>query len=160
MDKIYFKGLNGVRFFAALMVIVAHVEAFKKFAQLPNIGDAKVIRHLGPQGVKIFFVLSGFLITYLLLSEMKVKGQIAVKKFYVRRILRIWPLYFLIAILGLFLLPQVFSPDYFPQKVYPHFAVKAILIFLMLPNVVYLVFGHIFSLGILWSIGTEEQFYL
>lgn len=160
MEKIYFKGLNGIRFVAAFMVIVAHIEGFKKFAQLPNIRGNNIIAQLGPQGVKIFFVLSGFLITYLLLSEVKAKIRIDIRKFYIRRILRIWPLYFLIALLGLFAFPQFFSPEYFPAKTHPQFEVKALLTFLMLPNVVYLVFGHIFSIGVLWSIGTEEQFYL
>ncbi|MDZ4844930.1 MAG: acyltransferase [Chitinophagales bacterium] len=160
MEKIYFKGLNGIRFIAAFMVIVAHIEGFKKFAQLPNIRNNNIISQLGPQGVKIFFVLSGFLITYLLLSEVKVRSGIDIKKFYIRRILRIWPLYFFIALLGFFVLPQFFSPDYFPEKIHPHFDIKLLLTFFMLPNVVYLVFGHMFSIGVLWSIGTEEQFYL
>ena len=160
MEKIYFKGLNGIRFIAALMVIVAHIEGFKKFAQLPNIRGNNIISQLGPQGVKVFFVLSGFLITYLLLSEVKARGSISIRKFYVRRILRIWPLYYFIAALGFFALPLFFSPDYFPGKLHPHFDRKFLLTFFMLPNVVYLVFGHIFSIGVLWSIGTEEQFYL
>lgn len=160
MEKIHFKGLNGIRFLAAFMVIVAHIESFKKFALLPNLRENNIIAQLGPQGVKIFFVLSGFLITYLLLSEVKRTGKIAIRKFYIRRVLRIWPLYFLIALLGLFILPTFFSPGYFPEKIHPYFGIKVALIFSMLPNVAYLAFGHIFSLGILWSIGTEEQFYL
>ena len=46
-------------------------------------------------GVTIFFSLSGFLITYLLLLEKDGRGDVSVKEFYSRRILRIWPLYFL-----------------------------------------------------------------
>lgn len=53
-------------------------------------------------GVIFFFVLSGFLITYLLLEERRVSATVSIKKFYMRRILRIWPLYYLIVILGLF----------------------------------------------------------
>ena len=65
------------------------------------------ILSLGQLGVSLFFVLSGFLITYLLLAEQDIYGSISVKKFYSRRILRIWPLYYLIVTLGLFVLPSL-----------------------------------------------------
>ena len=54
-------------------------------------------------GVTIFFVLSGFLITYLLLIESK-KAKIDIKKFYIRRILRIWPIYYLYLLVCLILI--------------------------------------------------------
>jgi len=49
-------------------------------------------------GVTVFFVLSGFLITYLLMQERTETNTISIKDFYIRRILRIWPLYYLIII--------------------------------------------------------------
>jgi peptidoglycan/LPS O-acetylase OafA/YrhL len=61
----------------------------------------------GALGVNLFFVLSGFLITYLLLSEKERYGKINVLHFYMRRILRIWPLYFLMVIAGFILFPLV-----------------------------------------------------
>ena len=48
----------------------------------------------GDLGVRTFFVISGFLITWLLLKEEKQNQTINLKKFYIRRILRIWPVYF------------------------------------------------------------------
>ena len=65
---------------------------------------------MGELGVVIFFVLSGFLITYLLLAEKKEYNTIDVRKFYLRRILRIWPLYFLIlstSLTVLFIVPAL-----------------------------------------------------
>lgn len=56
----------------------------------------------GGHAVTFFFVLSGFLITYLLLKERERMGTIKVKKFYLKRVLRIWPLYFLLIFIGLF----------------------------------------------------------
>jgi peptidoglycan/LPS O-acetylase OafA/YrhL len=159
-NKIYFKGLNGLRFIAASAVIIAHIEGFLEKAGYPNYFSNNVIGQLGSQGVKIFFVISGFLITYLLLSEKNTTKSIEINKFYIRRILRIWPLYFLIVFLGFFIFPYIFSPEYFVKKTEPYFLIKIGLAVFMLPNVLFLAFGHIFSIGILWSIGTEEQFYL
>ena len=47
--------------------------------------------HLGPFGVKVFFVISGFLITNLLLNEERRHGSVSIKEFYIRRAFRIWP---------------------------------------------------------------------
>ena len=99
--KVYFENLNAIRFIAASFVIVAHIEFFKKLFHLPNFFENEVISIIGRLGVVLFFVLSGFLISYLLFVEKKVTKTISVKKFYIRRILRIWPLYFLIILLAL-----------------------------------------------------------
>ncbi|GHT66178.1 hypothetical protein AGMMS50239_27220 [Bacteroidia bacterium] len=89
-DKIYFPNLNGLRFIAALMVIVCHLEQFLFIFGYANHWSSVSI--LGTLGVQLFFVLSGFLITYLLLSEENKTKTISIKDFYIRRILRIWPL--------------------------------------------------------------------
>jgi len=159
-QAIYFPGLNGVRFVAVAAVIVWHVEAFKQMAGLPNIAHLPALSALGVQGVTLFFVLSGFLITYLLLSEMHATGTVHVRKFYLRRILRIWPLYFLLVILGLFVLPHILP---FAPLAHNHegsLLAKLTLFAVMLPNVALVLFGHIPFMGPLWSIGVEEQFYL
>src|SRR5688572_30760956 len=97
--KVFFKGLNGLRFFAALAVIITHVELMKGVFGLPSYWQEPFFFDLGGLGVYFFFVLSGFLITYLLLVERRQIGRISIKKFYVRRILRIWPLYYFIMVL-------------------------------------------------------------
>lgn len=162
--NVYFAGLNGVRFIAASFVILAHIEGFKRKAELPNLFQNQwlkpFIAEIGHQGVLIFFVLSGFLITYLLLTESKITNTIHIKNFYIRRILRIWPLYYFIVFLGFAVFPFVFSPEYFTTKIHPDFSAKLFLTLFFLPNAVFFVYGHIFSLGVLWSIGAEEQFYL
>jgi peptidoglycan/LPS O-acetylase OafA/YrhL len=155
----YFPGLNGLRLIAASMVVISHIEAFKKKAGYLSASDNPIISSLGPQGVSIFFVLSGFLITYLLLSEKRNFEKINLRKFYIRRILRIWPLYFLILLLGFFVLPLT-SLGSFLESPYESFSLKLILCIGLLPNIVYNYFGHILLIGPLWSVGAEEQFYL
>ena len=61
----------------------------------------------GFMGVNFFFVLSGFLITYLLLSEKKSFGKISIGNFYLRRMLRIWPVYYLTLIIGFIAVPSI-----------------------------------------------------
>src|ERR1700679_371071 len=107
-NALYFPNLNGLRFIAALAVIIHHAEAFRWIFGLPNAWrTVPAIGHLGDFGVVLFFVLSGFLITYLLLEEERVHGRIEVGRFYVRRALRIWPLYYLFVALALFALPYL-----------------------------------------------------
>ncbi len=162
--NIYFPGLSGVRCIAAFMVVFQHIESFKQKAGKPGLLDNAFIRpllqNLGHHGVMIFFVLSGFLITYLLLKEKQATATINIKKFYARRILRIWPLYFLIVLLGFFIFPHIINPVFFPVKTNPYFFEKLTLTVFFLPNVVLFIYGSIFSIGVLWSIGTEEQFYI
>ena len=103
-QQVYFPNLNGVRFIAAFSVLIHHTEQIKYLMGLENIYGNYFIKNLGKLGVGLFFVLSGFLITYLLLSEKERRGDVSTKAFYIRRILRIWPLYFIIVILGFFVL--------------------------------------------------------
>ncbi len=79
--KIYFPGLNGLRFWAAFFVILHHVEQFKLWQGMPNLFRNNFFESIGHQGVSLFFVLSGFLITFLLLAEYEKTHHIAVKNF-------------------------------------------------------------------------------
>jgi peptidoglycan/LPS O-acetylase OafA/YrhL len=162
--RVHFPGLNSIRSVAVLLVIITHIESFKNksgmFSLFKVEGLKLFIENIGHQGVIMFFALSGFLITYLLLTENERTGTVDVKKFYIRRALRIWPLYFLIVILGFFVLPYIFNPSYFPVKTHPHLFAKLFLTVAFLPNAVLYAYGSIFTIGVLWSIGTEEQFYL
>lgn len=161
--NIYFKGLNGLRFFAAFAVIITHIELIKGQMNCPNLhASNKIIFELGGLGVVFFFVLSGFLITYLLLKEKELTDTINVKKFYIRRILRIWPLYFLVVILGFFVLPHFhFMEIRFFSKFNAHLSILNLVLFLvMLPNLAFAIFRPLPHIGQSWSIGVEEQFYL
>jgi len=159
----YFHGLDGLRGFAAMMVVFGHIEGFKEKAHfLPelSLNTLSVVRALAPQGVNIFFTLSGFLITYLLLAEKQRTADIAIRQFYLRRVFRIWPLFFLAVFLSFFVFPHVFDVHFFHVKTTPDFMQKFLLSLFLFPNIVFVGYGHIFFHGILWSIGSEEQFYL
>ena len=155
MKKIYFPSLNGIRFIAAFMVIVAHVSPY---ATERGFTASFFTIDYGALGVTVFFVLSGFLITYLLFHEKQETQTIHVKQFIIRRILRIWPAYFLAVGVGFFL----FAPFHEGTRIFleQHFWLKFSFFVLFLANGVRSV---IFDAGVmshLWSVCVEEQFYL
>lgn len=122
-----------------------------------------LVAEAGPLGVIFFFVLSGFLITYLLFAEKDTTGTIATGAFYLRRIFRIWPLYYLILVLGFFVLPQIDvfyvpsqSEALFDGSFWSKFGFSAVI----LPNIALAFFMAVPNIGQIWSIGVEEQFYL
>ncbi len=159
----YFPNLNGLRFIAAFMVIIHHIESMKSTFKWQNINDNQTIFLLGKLGVILFFVLSGFLITYLLLNEEKLKGSINVKHFYLRRICRIWPLYFLIILLSLVVFPHFESLNFRTSDYmlfYDSIGAKIVLFIFFLPNLLLVRFGVMPYASQTWSIGVEEQFYL
>ena len=120
-----------------------------------------LIANIGEMAVSFFFVLSGFLITYLLLEEDKKFGKISITRFYMRRILRIWPLYYLIVVLILGVLPIALPLDelFGPDRVSNQMLVYGSLAFI-LPNLLRVTSTMLVGGNQLWSIGVEEQFYL
>ncbi len=158
---VYFPNLNGLRFVAAVLVIVNHIEQQRLFHGRPSLSHLPAVQRIGDEGVTLFFVLSGFLITYLLLLEQEQMGQIAVGQFYKRRALRIWPLYYAVVLLALLVLPHVplLRNSFFSADI-TQLPEKALLHALLLPNVALVLYGGIPFLSQAWSIGTEEQFYL
>ena len=157
--QIFFPGLNGLRFFAALFVLITHLELFKYLNGFPNNWSNPVILSFGSIGVDLFFVLSGFLITYLLLTEKDAIEEISLRQFYIRRILRIWPLYFFIVFLTFLIIP-LFPLFPFSQGVKNNYFEKLALYTFMLPNVALAFFPGISYATMAWSVGVEEQFYL
>ena len=163
LKNIYLPNLNGLRFIAAALVFICHVENVEKNFNLPNLADKPFFLIIGKLGVVIFFVLSGFLISYLMLSEQKETGTLNIKRFYLRRILRIWPLYFLIIIFALYIAPHsgfFHLPNCESALDSNSLFNVSILFFFFLPNQVYAAMGAVPYAVQTWSVGTEEQFYL
>jgi peptidoglycan/LPS O-acetylase OafA/YrhL len=161
--KVYFPGLHGLRFFAAMMVVFSHVELMKDYHGYPNLYASNLaVYESGRMGVTLFFVLSGFLISYLLLAEQKVSGSISVKKFYGRRILRIWPLYYLLVLITFIVLPRIgfFAVPRYSEALPLYFRYTFPLFLLLLPQLALSIFEPVPFAEPLWSIGVEEQFYL
>ncbi|WP_460613975.1 acyltransferase family protein [Hymenobacter seoulensis] len=151
---LHLTGLNGIRAIAALGVVVSHTTH-----ELPAFNiDATVLGSyskgltLAGFGVSMFFCLSGFLITYLLLKEKEETHTVQFKKFYVRRALRIWPLYYLffVACCAYYLSTEGSIPN---ASQLPFYILLAANVPFILGKVIPLVAHY-------WSLGVEEQFYL
>lgn len=159
-NRPFFENLNGLRFTGALMVFVFHCFTLNRdiwgdFFQNSLFKALYKIASKGHHGVGLFFVLSGFLITYLLLNEAKKAGKINVRHFFMRRILRIWPMYFLIVVFGFFIFP------YLPHGQQTLHSLGYYATFLS--NIDEIRVGLLDNLNFLtitWSVSIEEQFYL
>ncbi len=145
----HFPVLDGLRGMAVLIVMFYHLDQL--------IPQLKVISTGGFLGVDIFFVLSGFLITSILLKEQSRESKIDLKNFYVRRFARLTPA------LWLFLLFLYFQAD----NLLP--PLQAVILFSdnnFLYAVTYLINWHSAAGGItghlnhIWSLAIEEQFYI
>lgn len=159
--RIYFPNLDGLRFIAFFLVFFNHVfyltntgipEDSFWFAFLQN------LEKNGALGVNLFFVLSGFLITFLLLNEQKTYGKIHIGQFYMRRLLRIWPLYFLMVLLGFFLFPII--KTLLGESPMETHQVLFYLFFISNFHMLNAGWPDSSILSVLWSVGIEEQFYL
>jgi len=155
--RFYQPELDGLRFYAFLGVFIFHTlpgqAAFYRGLHLPLPWLWAAVARSGGAGVDLFFVLSAFLITSLLLREQRQKGEISLRWFYIRRILRIWPLYFVVVSLGIVLAHTMASQSL------PWYYVAGYVLFA--GNWVHAVFGHPRSVcSPLWTVSIEEQFYL
>ncbi len=157
VSRFYQPELDCLRFFAFLSVFICHI--------LPQEPTYYVERHIpfpiliasagraGSFGVDLFFLLSAFLITELLLREKEEFGRVHLRAFYTRRILRIWPLYFFAIGIGA-VLPYIDSSQYFPARYVVTFLLLSgnwLVSFTRFPESVMIP---------LWSVSFEEQFYL
>ena len=151
----FIPALDGLRGIAIILVLFHHLTIYR-----PTTGVGEQIASVplfGWSGVDVFFVLSGFLITGILIDSRS--GRHYFRNFYARRTLRIFPLYYLVLFLALVILPllprlhdvlvgEYEIPAYWPYWTYlTNFAVA----------------DHGFLHGLLdicWSLAIEEQFYL
>lgn len=165
--KIYFPNLDALRTFACLAVILQHSVGWTiKFLPVPD--AVKTFLSLfqnGELGVQFFFVLSGFLISYLLLSEIDLEGKVNVKNFYIRRILRIWPLYYTVLIIAFYIYPYIYA--WISKEIIHQYANHEMMYFFFLGNIDRIAMSAA-NLGaqttsianITWSVAIEEQFYV
>lgn len=150
----HFHSFDALRFFAFLKVFLYHI---------PSVGFGWLAYLMagGTLAVRFFFVLSGFLITYIVLEEKAARGRINFKYFMLRRVLRIWPLYYLIVAFA-FCTPLILSALSItdsPGGYQPNFIYTA----LFLENYVAIVkhgAANVSPIGVIWSICVEEHFYI
>jgi len=158
--KRYLEGLNTLRFIAAALVLIQHAWSQLNAMDIPYAEGVCIFRQ-GRKAVNFFFTLSGFLLFYLVLSEIGKYGKMNLRAFYLRRVLRILPLYYLVLfvsiILHVFIIPRLMGESLLG---FPPLQGLLMCIF-MLPNLVIKIWPDtVGCINILWSIGVEEQFYL
>ena len=145
----WFSGLDGLRAFSVVAVLWYH---------LTGEHDLALLNH-GNQGVQLFFAISGFLVTTLLLRERRRTGTISLRAFYLRRTLRIFPLYY--AVLAVYALLVFTTLRGTPKGAefwqhLPAFATYTSNWFVSADGGS----GHGVTFYFAWSLATEEQFYL
>lgn len=144
MARPYFPALDGLRALSIGLVVLWHATEEKYYGWLH-----------GFHGVTVFFVLSGFLITTLLLREEDRHGSVSFRGFYLRRVFRILPLYYLVlAAYCILILVARLQPD--RVEAFRHALPYYTFYFSEYPH--YLRFRAPFDLS--WSLGIEEKFYL
>jgi peptidoglycan/LPS O-acetylase OafA/YrhL len=150
--------LTSIRFILALFVMLYHIPQFSNNRSFPFFNDWALF-HRGSEAVWMFFSLSGFLILKQLYVEKKATNSINILAFYRRRILRIFPLYYLIVAIG-FLYYQFVLPGLgFEFESHYNLVTGLILSLTFFANI-FSTFAPGGILEILWSIAIEEQFYL
>jgi peptidoglycan/LPS O-acetylase OafA/YrhL len=152
LNKAYYPNIDILRGIAILSVIIVHCSL--------NTGIStnylSRFAGFGAFGVDLFFVISGFLITGILLKTKNDKDYF--KNFYIRRILRIFPLYYGFLIVFIFIIPYLFPMSKFYN--YPLLQQNQLWYWLYIPNIFFsfhpekTVFFHF------WSLAIEEQYYM
>ena len=135
--------LDGLRAISIVFVLIAHLAGTRHFP-----AHASFLEPLGQFGVRVFFVISGYLITSILLQEIGRTGGVSLRRFYFRRTLRLFPAsYFLIAVVAVLAARGILSLS------------RADLAFALTYTMNYFD-ARGWPLGHLWSLAVEEQFYL
>lgn len=148
--RLYFGALDTLRTCAFFIVFISH--AYFSFFQETDLLTRRIAH--GETGVYMFFVLSAFLITYLSLSEYKRTGSFSVLNFFKKRILRIWPVYFLVVSIS-YLWYLIASKDSIGCMIdFLYFFGNACML-QGLPDI----YGSSI-IGPLWSVAVEQQFYI
>jgi peptidoglycan/LPS O-acetylase OafA/YrhL len=149
LNSSHFKCLDGIRALSILAVIWHHTAA--------HYFDASPLANSGYHGVSLFFVISGFLITSLIIREKNKNGFVNLKKFYIRRSLRIFPLYYAVLLVYIVAVAVIEGDSADGKEFFsnlPYYLTYTSNVF------VPLIFGERIIFYFAWSLAVEEQFYL
>ena len=144
-----YKGFDGLRAISILLVINSHLGFWGNFP--PAIANRAIPVFAGNAGVNLFFVISGFLITSILLKEKSNFGFISIKKFMIRRALRLIPSFMLfIMVIGVLMSLGLIQSSIIA------WLLSAAYLYNFVP------FGPLYSSELVhtWSLAIEEQYYL
>lgn len=149
-NGLYLPELDGLRFFAFLLVFIHHHPLFA------NIPYLSFLHTHGWVGVDLFLTLSAFLFTKLLRIEIQETQTINLKKFFIRRIFRIWPIYFLL--IGASTLLYILQNGTIGEEI----LIRIIGLFAFFDNIMVAIYSYnpLPYSGHLWTITYEEQFYV
>ena len=142
MREFHVKSLDGIRAIAVMLVFWAHMDLWHIFP--------------GVFGVNVFFLLSGFLITTLMMREHASRGSVSIKEFYIRRALRILPPMYIVLAIGVVLTVSGVLPGIIDAR-------SVIMQCLHLTNYYLIAAGHphlVPGLSVYWSLAVEEHYYL
>ena len=93
----YLPNLTSIRFILAILVVIFHIPQFFENRGLPFYNGLAIFNK-GEEAVRMFFSLSGFLIIKQLYEEKRIRSTINIKSFFLKRMLRIFPLYYLVLV--------------------------------------------------------------
>lgn len=158
-QKMYFENLDAPRFLAFLVVFIEHMV----FTQDKTIRDSSLFKfydwHLsiGVIGWDFYTVLSGFLITWIILEEYTFTSKFSLVYFWLKRCLRIWPLYFLMILIGFIMVWG--ARNFSGNNVSDIPPLSSLLTFTLNFYIVKHGYGFLYFLVFFWSISVEEQCY-
>ncbi|RYY89660.1 MAG: acyltransferase [Chitinophagaceae bacterium] len=156
-----FDGFYGLRYLAILVILVAHLYMIDCDLGQCH-GGYPWLQALGNCALQFFFVASAFLITFLLLAEEQKLGRLSIRNFFLRRILRIWPAYFVLLLLvwGLVNRSSFFEIPHVTESFFAaDYTLCYGLYFGFLPHIVPFYHAMVPYLHHTYTIGIEEQFY-
>lgn len=160
-QKVFFKNLDALRFIAFLFIFLGHAldTDSEMVRQSVVYGWVKEYVYIfGKTGFSFAFVLSSYINTWVILEERQHAGRFKPWLYYIRRALRIWPLYFFVLFIGFVLIPM--GMELMNQ---PYQEVGSPWYFILFVGNFYLIehgWTHSPIISVLWSVSVEEQFYI
>lgn len=144
------RGLDGIRGLSVLAVVLTHLHVYRWLTENGVLSRSVVVAIDGVAGVTAFFVLSGFLITLLLVGEQRRAGVVDIRRFFMRRVLRIVPVYTLFLVAAALLFVTLKTGINGTALIY-----AALYITNFIPPA-----DYSSNLGHTWSLAVEMHFYL
>lgn len=148
----YIKGFDGLRCYSIILVVITHLGIAHYFESSSYLRNHVFYFFSGAAGVNAFFAISGFLITTLILSEVKDTGRFNIKFFFIRRFLRLLP-----PLVPFFIAIFIFMKLGFIRETMIGLILSMVYLFNFVPK------AKVFwstELSHTWSLAVEEQFYI
>ncbi len=160
-QKVFFKNLDALRFVAFLFIFLGHAldTDSEQIMHSEVYGLVKNYVYIfGKTGFSFAFVLSSYINTWVILEERQIAGRFKPWLYYIRRALRIWPLYFLVLFIGFVVVP--FGMELIGE---PYEEIGNPWYFILFVGNFFLIehgWTHSPIISVLWSVSVEEQFYI